>query len=57
MDSRREFLQKLTLGAGVIPFAFGYGTSYASQVASSVEDGPVLRVALMGLGSYANRVA
>lgn len=56
MNSRRKFLQKIT------------GTALALQLprialpASSIPsdqpyDGPVLKVAIMGLGSYANRVA
>lgn len=57
MNSRRQFLQKLTgsaLSFSVLPNLvsgsefFLFDPSY---------DGPVLRVAIMGLGSYANRVA
>lgn len=57
MKSRREFLQKLTIGAGVIPFALQYQPAFGREKEHTVADGPVLRVALMGLGSYANRVA
>lgn len=57
MDSRRDFLQKLGLSAIALPLM------PLSGLASSVEnfgehyDGPVLRVVIMGLGGYANRVA
>ena len=56
-NSRRDFLQKLSASAMVIPFLqplnlFG---NTDSQLPS--HQGPVLRVALMGLGSYAARVA
>lgn len=55
MGSRRDFLQKLTASAIAIPLLKhmeknnpGYNPLY---------DGPVLRVAIMGLGSYGTRVA
>ena len=51
MNSRRDFLQKITAAAIVVPFLPACG-------ATSVKDnGPVLRVAIMGLGSYGTRVA
>ncbi|HEX9509843.1 MAG TPA: Gfo/Idh/MocA family oxidoreductase [Puia sp.] len=65
MNSRRDFLQKLTGSAialtllpGHVPAA-GIGQSSATG-ASPFDDayeGPVLRVAIMGLGSYGTRVA
>jgi predicted dehydrogenase len=50
MNSRREFLQKL--GASALALSFLSGTDRANPY-----DGPVLRVAIMGLGSYGTRVA
>jgi predicted dehydrogenase len=56
MSSRRDFLQKLTGSA--IAFQFAPYLTYAdNKKALQQYDGPVLRVAIMGLGSYANRVA
>lgn len=53
MKTRREFLQKVTASSIVLPLL--YKQSHAS-VSSPKEDNP-LRVAIMGLGSYGNRVA
>ncbi|MBC7886782.1 MAG: Gfo/Idh/MocA family oxidoreductase [Ferruginibacter sp.] len=57
MNSRRDFLQKLT--ASVIAFNFfpGYGSSGIKNFYSESNEDPVLRVAIMGLGSYGTRVA
>ncbi|MEO6232940.1 MAG: Gfo/Idh/MocA family oxidoreductase [Ferruginibacter sp.] len=56
MNSRRDFLQKIT--ASVIAFHLpGIGSAGISNLYKEVNDGPVLRVAIMGLGSYGNRVA
>ena len=55
MNSRRDFLQKITASAMAIPFL-----SYMKKnknIYSPLYDGPVLRVAIMGLGSYGTRVA
>lgn len=57
MSSRRNFLQKITASAIALQipdFVLG-----AHEEASPQEpyEGPVLRVAIMGLGSYGNRVA
>jgi predicted dehydrogenase len=60
MRTRREFIQHLTVGAGILPFAMStdaFGMSSPSVYIPQVQDGPVLKVALMGLGSYADRVA
>jgi predicted dehydrogenase len=55
MDSRRTFIQKLTASAIAVPvFQELSAMQYFSE---PTYDGPVLRVALMGLGSYADRVA
>jgi predicted dehydrogenase len=56
MNSRRDFLQKLTASVITLPFLTRYraagNTNFSKQY-----DGPVLRVAIMGLGSYGTRVA
>lgn len=58
MKSRRDFLQKLTVGAGMLPLAFSFTPKFEPQnFLDEVQDGPVLKVAIMGLGSYGNRVA
>jgi predicted dehydrogenase len=54
MDSRRKFLHKITGSA----LAFSVLPKLASSAATETpNDGPVLRVAIMGLGSYGTRVA
>jgi predicted dehydrogenase len=53
MNSRREFLQKLTASSLIFPLlneAKGYDHP-------TIYDGPILKVAIMGLGSYGTRVA
>jgi predicted dehydrogenase len=52
MNSRREFLQKITGGAIALPFLPNTGLASPKS-----QDGPVLRVAILGLGSYGKRVA
>lgn len=52
MNSRRDFLQRLSAAAVVIPFL--NNTAWAGTKRA---DGKVLRVAIMGLGSYGKRVA
>ncbi|MBC9929847.1 Gfo/Idh/MocA family protein [Chitinophaga qingshengii] len=52
MHTRRNFLQQVAAATMAIPL-----TSLSSLAAMSRYDGPVLKVALMGLGGYANRVA
>ena len=51
MKSRRDFLQTVTAPLLVLPFLSKNENSDKNY------DGPVLRVAIMGLGSYGNRVA
>ena len=56
MNSRRDFLQKIT--AATIAFPFLKQAAAANKsVNRAPYDGPVLRVAIMGLGSYGTRVA
>lgn len=57
MSSRRNFLQKLTVTAVGFPFLQNIKPNSLWQANLPVADGPPLRVAIMGLGSYANRVA
>lgn len=55
MGSRRDFLQKLTASAIAIPLLKHMGKNNPGY--NPLYDGPVLRVAIMGLGSYGTRVA
>ncbi|OZI09043.1 glucose-fructose oxidoreductase [Siphonobacter sp. BAB-5385] len=55
MHSRRDFLQKLTASAITLPFL--PNSTSLEEFYSKPYDGPVLRVAIMGLGGYGSRVA
>lgn len=58
MSSRRRFLRTLSLSALTLPVAsWATGSSPLKNLANEPYDGPVLRVAIMGLGNYATRVA
>lgn len=57
MTTRRDFLQKITASAFALPLAPQLGFLEANQPFSQPYQGPVLRVAIMGLGSYGTRVA
>jgi predicted dehydrogenase len=61
MSTRRKFLQKIgasALALPLMPFINSTGKSNSrSEAAQKTYDGPVLRVAIMGLGSYGTRVA
>lgn len=56
MNSRRDFLQKIAAATIAIPFASNNVLANKSPYYKP-HDGPVLRVAIMGLGSYGTRVA
>jgi predicted dehydrogenase len=56
MNSRRDFLQKISLSAAALPF-LGWKHEAALKDRDKPYDGPTLRVAIMGLGSYGTRVA
>jgi predicted dehydrogenase len=57
MNSRRRFLQKLTVPFIAMP-VLGLAKSTGNKdLKSGNDDGPVLRVAIMGLGGYGTRVA
>lgn len=55
MSTRREFVQKITTSAVGLPILYNSTNLFAHS--ASFYDGPVLRVAIMGLGSYGTRVA
>jgi len=55
MSSRRDFLQKISLSAAVIPFLNSKCDAATND--DKPYDGPMLRVAILGLGSYGTRVA
>jgi predicted dehydrogenase len=57
MSSRRDFLQKISASAISLPFLKGYDSMRIQDFYDQPYDGPMLRVAIMGLGSYGNRVA
>ena len=64
MSTRRDFIQRLSLPLMAMPFAASAANDLeksgltAPQISTTlVADGPILRVALMGLGGYCNMVA
>lgn len=57
MNSRRDFLQKITFSAISLPFLPLGNSPVKEPLNEQPYDGPVLRVAIMGLGSYGTRVA
>lgn len=58
MNSRRNFLQKLTGSLIALPLLSKHETLESfKDINDKPYDGPVLRVAIMGLGSYGTRVA
>jgi predicted dehydrogenase len=57
MRTRRDFLQKLTISAIGLPFLQWPGSSGLYNKFNSSYNGPILRVAIMGLGGYGTRVA
>lgn len=58
MTSRRQFLQKITLSTAVLPFLrWDTATEIKTTKAKYSHEDKMLRVAIMGLGSYGNRVA
>lgn len=57
MDSRRNFLQKLTASAIILPFSQYLTPLIKKSSSTNNNDGQTLRVAIMGLGSYGTRVA
>jgi predicted dehydrogenase len=57
MNTRRDFLRKLTGGAIAFSSLPRDGKASPYLFSDRPYDGPVLRVAIMGLGSYGSRVA
>ena len=55
MGTRRDFLEKLTVSAVSLPILYGPTSLFAA--CEQPYNGPILRVAIMGLGSYGSRVA
>ncbi len=57
MNSRRNFLQKITASTFGLPLLTSVNLEAASFLKEEPYQGSVLKVAIMGLGSYGNRVA
>jgi len=57
MNSRRDFLQKITASALAVPFINDWSSEVLGTINRRTYQGPMLRVAIMGLGSYGTRVA
>ncbi len=57
MNTRRDFLQKLSMPFLAMPVLNVYSAASCNQATETPYDGPMLRVAIMGLGSYGTRVA
>lgn len=57
MNTRRNFLQKLTGSLILLPMLPEQTNALNAEESKKPYDGPVLRVAIMGLGSYGTRVA
>lgn len=55
MGSRRDFLEKLSASAISLPLLYNPTNLFAAS--GEPYEGPILKVAIMGLGSYGNRVA
>lgn len=56
MATRRNFIQKITTASLAFPFV-SHAAAACTSVIDNKNDKPVLRVAIMGLGSYGTRVA
>jgi predicted dehydrogenase len=57
MNSRRKFLQKISFSAVALPFMPSHNLVTTEQYNKTPYQGRVLRVAILGLGSYGIRVA
>ena len=55
MSSRRNFIEKLSVTAIGLPLLYSPAQLFAND--TQPYDGPILKVAIMGLGSYGTRVA
>lgn len=57
MKSRRDFLQKVSAAAAALPLVPNLSLASYHDAGEQPYQGPVLRVAILGLGSYGTRVA
>jgi predicted dehydrogenase len=57
MNTRREFIQKISGSAIAVSLLPGHLSAACTTMPGEANDGPVLRVAIMGLGGYGTRVA
>jgi predicted dehydrogenase len=57
METRRDFLQKMALTTAALPFSSVISSASELTFFQQPVQEPVLRVAIMGLGSYGTRVA
>jgi predicted dehydrogenase len=57
MSTRRDFLQKIGLSAIAVPFLKEDAQAKTTAFSKHTYDGPVLKVAIMGLGGYGTMVA
>lgn len=57
MNTRRNFLQKFTASTFALAFLPRYASAATAAFDNKPYQGPLLRVAIMGLGSYGTRVA
>jgi len=57
MNTRRDFLHKLTAASIALPVLSAFNSEEKKYAPGKKYDGPVLRVAICGLGSYGTRVA
>src|ERR1035438_9542313 len=57
MNSRRDFLQKITASALAFTFLPNQESRVRANPPERKYDGPMLKVAIMGLGGYGTRVA
>ncbi|MEP6674739.1 MAG: Gfo/Idh/MocA family oxidoreductase [Ferruginibacter sp.] len=57
MNTRRHFIQRLTASFIALPLLKTNTVAAFDNINKELYDGPVLRVAIMGLGSYGSRVA
>jgi predicted dehydrogenase len=57
MNTRRDFLHKLTASAIALPVLSAFNSEEKKYAPGPKYDGPVLRVAICGLGGYGTRVA
>ena len=57
MNTRREFIQKISGSAMALSVLPAYLPAACTTLPDETYNGPILKVAILGLGNYANRVA